>query len=351
MSLFSRISAQDRVDFAKSLSVMLKSGITIDESLTILAEQYEQKPLGKVIVRVRDSIEGGTRLSTSFEKEKKVFGPIFIGLIKAGEESGTLQKNLEFLSELLERSNDLRREVNSATLYPKLVFGAALLLGGGLAVFILPRLVPLFTELDVELPFITKILLDLSLFVQNFWLQSILFLIAFVVGIILLNRIFVIKRFFHTLYLRLPLIGSMIKNYQLTLMTQLFGALIKSGLSINESIPIISSAVTNVNYQLSIKDMEKDIEGGRPLSHSMKARPEMYPKIITNIVSVGEKSGTLSDSFDYLAEYYNKEVSAQAKRLPTIIEPLLLVLIAFVVGFVALAVIMPIYKITGSITR
>lgn len=351
MSLFSQVSGQDRVDFAKSLAVMLKSGITINEALSSLAEQAKSRYFRAVIFRVRDDIEHGTALSIAFGKEKKIFGLVFIGLIKAGEESGTLEENFQFLAEWLDRDEDLRREISAATLYPKLVFSAAMLLGGSLAVFILPRLVPLFSQLDVELPLITKILLAISLFVQDHWLASLLTFAAIIVGFVFLNRILSVRRIFHLLYLRMPFLGGMLRNYQLALITQLFSTLFKSGLTVNASTHIVGEVVSNIHYRESIEKIQKNIEKGTTLSKSMERYPKLYSKTVINIIAVGEKSGSLANSFEYLSEYYSKEVSTQAKKMPTIIEPMLLILIALVVGFIALSIILPIYKLTGSITR
>ena len=155
MRLFSSISSQERVNFTKNLAVMLQSGIAINDALVSLADQSESPRLSAIITRIRNDVENGMQLSVAFAKETDAFGVIFISLIKAGEASGTLQGNLHFLADWLGRNADLKREVGAATLYPKLVFGASLLLGGSLAVFILPKLVPLFTGMKVELPMMT----------------------------------------------------------------------------------------------------------------------------------------------------------------------------------------------------
>ena len=350
MNLFNRINAQDRVDFAKSLAIMLKSGIAINDALAELADQNDSPHFVAVIRRVQASIENGTSLSKSFEKEQRAFGTIFVSLIKAGEGSGTLQGNLQFLAEWLNRNADLKREIAAAIMYPKLVFGAAILLGGSLAIFILPKLVPLFTSLDVELPIITKILLAVSLWIQDFWMFGILGVGALFAGMMYLNTFFIIRKQLHTLYIKIPFMGGLLKDYQRALVTQLFATLLKSGLSLNESIDIVAQTVTNILYKESLQAMQHNVIKGTTLSKSMKHFDILFPNMMTSIVAIGENSGTLVKSFEYLSEYYTKEVNMQAKKLPTIIEPLLLVFIALIVGFVALAIIMPIYEITGNIS-
>lgn len=349
MNIFHRVSSQEKVDFTKSLAIMLKSGITINSALGELSEQSSSVHFAKVIDRIRIDIENGTPLSDAFKKEESIFGGIFVSLIKAGEESGTLQGNLQFLADWITRSNDLRREVSAATLYPKLVFSAAILLGGGLAIFILPKLVPLFTSLDVELPIITKMLLALSLWVQEYWLYGLLGIGAVFSFTIYINRFYFVRKLFHSFYIKIPFIGKILKDYQKALITQLFATLLKSGLSLNESVGIVVRATTNIRYQESLEIIHKNIIKGTTLSESMKSYDTLFPNMMVSIVLVGEGSGTLVKSFEYLSEFYEKEVTVQTKILPTIIEPILLVFIAVVVGFVALAIVMPIYELTGSI--
>ncbi len=329
---------------------MLKSGITLNESLRVLGEQSDSKKFAQVIFQVQDDIEQGTSLSAGMEKHRRFFGSVFVSLIRAGEKSGSLGENLDFLSSWFERNADLQREVSSAMLYPKIVFGATILLGGGLSVFILPRLVPLFGQLNVELPLITKILLAVSLFVEEYWHLVIVGAVAFVFLLVLINRILFIQRLFHSLYIGMPFLGRFLRNYQLALVTQLFGTLLRSGLTLRESVSIVEEAATNLHYKESLHAVEKGVVEGTTLSESLTHFPALYPKMFINIVGIGEQSGTLSDSFVYLSEYYSKEVTVGAKKMPTIIEPLLLIFIALAVGFVALAIIMPIYKLTGSIT-
>jgi len=351
MALFTLISVQERVDFAKNLSIMLRSGIAINEALTSLSQQTRSANFRHIIEKVRNDIENGTPLSVAFRKEVRVFGSIFVSMIKAGEQSGTLQGNLQFLADWLRRSADLKREVSGAMLYPKLVFGASILLGGGLAVFILPMLVPLFNGLDVELPWITKALLWIATFVHLYWMWSIAAVLFVVLFFVYLNRLPWCKYVFHGLYINMPVVGSLLRNYELALITQLFYSLLKSGLSLNESVEIVSEAAGNVHYKKTLARIKQEAEKGTTLSRSMKSYPRLFPILTINILAVGEESGTLTDSFEYLADYYTKEVNAQTKKLPTIIEPLLLVFIAVIVGFVALAIIMPIYELTGSISR
>jgi len=351
MSLFTNITSQERVDFTKNLAVMLKSGVTINESLNVLAEQSKSGAFRRIIQGVQREIEKGIPLSEAFAKEEKVFGAVSIALLRAGEASGTLEENLSFLADWLERNHDLREEINAATLYPKIVLAVALILGGGLAVFILPRLVPLFEQLQVELPLPTRILLASSVFIQQYWFLVLAIGIAAIIIFILLNRLRPVRRFLHLLYIKTPFLGSLLVDYQLALISQLLSTLLRSGLPIRESINITAGAATNLRYAESVRRIRERVEKGTTLSSAMQAYPQLYPKSMVSIIATGEKSGALDDSFVYLTEYYSKQVQHKTKKLPLTLEPILLVLIALVVGFVAISIIMPIYELTGSIGR
>lgn len=351
MRIFSHITLQDKVDFAKNLSIMLMTGIPINEALKTLAEQTTSPQFCAVIKKLSKQIENGTPLSDALAKEPRVFDQVFVGMVRAGEASGTLQNNLEFLAVWFSRSADLKREVSAAMLYPKLVFGASFLLGGALAVFILPRLVPLFASLHVELPIITRILLAFALFLQNYWYIALVGVVLLVILIRYTNRIERVRSFYHTIFIRMPFLGALARYYQLALVTELSATLLRSGLSLNETMRIVSRAATNVHYMHALEHMSRGAEQGSPISESMVRHMDLFPQITLSIVSVGERSGTLVRSFEYLSEFYTKEVNALTKKLPTIIEPILLILIAVIVGFVALAIIMPIYELTGSLSR
>lgn len=349
--MIERITVQDKVDLTKNLSVMLQSGITLNEALHSLGETARSRAMKNVLLKMNTNIEAGNRLSSALRKERNSFDGIFVGLVEAGERSGKLQDNLKFLSAWLERNNDLKREISAATLYPKLVLSAAAILGAGLSVFILPRLVPLFEQLNTDLPLITKILLAVSLFLQKHWIALFVGIVLCIGGFLLLERIRSVRKTLQEAYSFLPVIGGLLRDYELALITQLFHTLLSSGLSMNESISIVCGAVSDVRYQDSFVRIRTDVESGTTLSNSMKKYPRLYPLNVIAIIKTGEKSGTLSDVFLYLSEYYSKEVSEKAKKLPTVLEPILLICIALVVGFIALSIITPIYKLTGSLNR
>jgi type IV pilus assembly protein PilC len=271
-----------------------------------------------------DSLRGGASLADVFKVNEKIFGPICTSVLRVGEASGTLDKSLVFLSEYLEYSHDLSQEVSAALIYPKFITTLIFFVTAFLTGYILPKLVPIFKQLHVTLPLSTRILLAVSTFVRAHWILLIVAIVLLRILYSVLLRIPSVRLVFDRMILSLPLFGSLLKNYQLALFTQLFLTLFRSG---------------------------SPVEGGMTFSKAISAEEKLFPNNIIAIVSAGEQSGSLEQSFKSLAEYYAKEVRLKTKKLPALIEPVLLVVIAFVVGFVALSIILPIYEVTRGITR
>ena len=325
---------------------MLKSGVAINEALANLAEQARSKKFSQILFQIKERIEKGASLSDAFSKYPKIFDRIFLSLVLSGENSGTFEENFDFAADWLDRENDLKREIRSATLYPKIVLSATLILGVLLTTYVLPKLVPIFTQFEVELPLVTRIVFSISIFFKDFWWLVITGLILFFTGYILLKKINIVNSFLDALYIKIPVFGTLIKEYQLALISQIFFTLFKSGLHAQEILNVVGEAVTNNSYKKSIALISRRIELGAKISDVIKNYPNLYPKQFVTILIVGEKSGTLTDSFKYLAEFYLKEVRSKTKNLPVIIEPLLLIFMALIVCLVAFAIVLPIYQLT-----
>lgn len=346
---FDKITLEEQINFAKNLSVLLKGGVTIDEAMDSLASQAKPGPLKKVLYRLKARLESGVSLNSAIDAEEETFGKIFRSLVKAGEISGSLAENLEFLSVWLERDSNLRKQINGVMLYPKIVLGAVVLLGGGLAIFILPKLVPVFTSLHVQLPLITQIVLNISMFIQRDWLWVIVIVFFVWLGIFLLFKIPRMRFLYHKTLVFSPYIGQFVVGYQLALFSQLMGTLLKSGISIDEALEVAYVGTSNLYYKKVLREIIDRVNKGISLVSTMNEYKELYPVNSMSVLSVGENSGTLEESFFKISDYWTKEILEKTKMLPTIIEPILLVFIALAVGAIAISIILPIYRLTGSL--
>ena len=348
MPLLESISTQEKVDFIKNLSLLIKSGKPVNESFDLLAKQSRSPALKKVLETAKDKTEKGTQLYKIFE-ESPHFGKVFVSFIRAGEESGTLDQNLEYLASWLERNNELDKEMKSATLYPKIIVSFALILSGVLSVFVLPQLVPIFGTLDVELPWATRLLLWVSETMQESGIYVIGGILGFIVFVWLLMKLRPIKRLWHGILLKLPVAGSISKEYQLTIIAQLITTLFQSGLTLNDSLDIIANSVTNIKFQEAIEGINKRVAKGTGFAETMEKYPELFPSVFISVVATGEQTGSYGDSFQYLADFFAQRVTERTKKLPTVIEPVLLIAIGFFVAFIAGAIILPIYEVTEGL--
>ncbi len=344
MSIFDKISTQEKIDFARNLALLMRSGSPIDKSFSILADQ--SKPvLKKFLLEGKLKIEKGVPISEVLEKNPN-FDKIFINFIRAGEISGTLSKNLEFLINWLEGRNSLEKEISSATLYPKIIVTFALVIGIGLAFFVLPQMTQIFGSLDVDIPFTTQLLLDISDFIASNTLLNFLLLVFFIVLILFLIKLRPIKDFLHKIFIRLPIFGSLFKEYQLAVITHLIGVLLRSGFTINRTLEVVGNSITNVEYKKAIDETMIRIAKGTSFFQAIKNYPNLFPGIFISVVSVGEETGSLTESFDYLADYFNEKVREKTAKLPTVIEPILLIVIGLFVAFIVSSLVLPIYEMT-----
>jgi len=350
--MLKRATDLDRLLFTKYLAEMLKSGIPLVEAISTAKEQSKNTYFRKILVQIEESVKNGQSLHKSLSKFPDVFGSLYVSLIKVGEESGNLESNLGYLATQIKKSYEFRKKVQGAMLYPGIILATTIIAGGGLAIFVLPQLVDLFKSLGTNLPLSTKILLGIAQIMKDYGILIFISAISiFILGGVLLQSSF-IKPKWHKFLLALPGIGVLLQNIQLTNLNRNLGLMLKSGITLVPALKTEYEATDNLVYKSYIKRLINAVETGRSLSDEMRMhRFHFLPAIMTKMIGVGEKTGKLDETLLYLGDFFEEEVDETTKNLSTIIEPVLLLVIGLVVGFVALAIISPIYELTGSIKK
>ena len=347
--MFRKIKEVDKILFARHLALMLKAGLSVSQGIEALAEQASSKRLKKILERLLADINKGEAISTSLSRDQALFGNLFINMIKVGEESGTLEENLNHLALELEKKHELKRKVKSAMIYPLLILAATLSLAMGLGIFVLPKLLGFFKSLSLELPVSTKILLFVIENLENYGLYYIGGFILFIILLRLLLRVEKIKIFVHELMTEMPLLGRIVKKLNLAYFSRTLGILLKSGVPIVRALEISASTLGNLAYRKRLEQAAIQVKKGENLASFLKGCRRLVPSMTAKMIDVGEKTGSLEETLFYLADFYEGEVDAVTKNLANILEPVLLIGIGLMVGGVAISILMPIYQFTSSL--
>lgn len=347
-----KLSNKKQTLFAKKLSFLIQSDIAIIEGINLIKNQAKSKLEINIYNKIIADVKNGKSLATSLEKCHGVFSNFTINIIRAGESSGTLTENLNYLALELRKKEILRKKIMGAFLYPVIITISTLGITGFLIGYIFPKIIPIFSSLKIQLPLSTRIIIGFTNIIKNDGLY-ILFGIIFLVTcfILMIKRLEKLSFFFDGLILNVPFIGSIIKNYNLTNICRTLGLLLKSNISITEALIITSNTINNLQFKKSFYNISHEIRRGKNISELISLYPRLFPEMLTHMISIGEKSGNLSNTLIYLSEFYENEFDDFTKNLANSIEPFLMIIMGLIVGFIAISVITPIYEITANIKK
>ncbi len=346
---FLRLNSQERILFAKRLAVLIEAGAPIVQALTMMAAQSGSRASGRILRSIVAEVNNGQFLSSAMSKFPSVFGGFALNIVRIGEVSGTLGENLSYLAEELKKNRELKRKVVSALVYPAVIVVATFGIAGLLAVYVLPKILPIFQSFSTRLPLSTRALIFISNFISGRWPYILISLAAafFAAGFLL--RKSYVKRRFDRLVLRLPFLGRMLQSYCLANFCRTLGLLLKSDVRLEEAARIAAGAAQNQVYKNHLLILADKILKGQKLSAHMLEHPKIFPSVMAQMISVGETAGSLSSGLLYLSAMYEDELGDLTKNLSTVIEPVLMIFMGLIVGFVAVSIIMPIYGITQNL--
>lgn len=348
--LFMRFPLQEQILFAKRLSMLVKAGVPILQALTMLHSQTKHKGTQKIFGHLASGVEQGQNLSSTLRlKYRRHVGEFAINIIEVGEVSGTLQENLHYLAEELQKKQALRRKIINAMVYPAFIIVATIGITLLLTVYVFPKVMPIFSSVKFELPMTTKALIFVSNFVRNFWYALLGSAAVIAAGYAVGLKYEKFRTFVHRYSLRIPIIGSLLLSYHLANTCRTLAVLLRSSVPIVKALTITSEASTNLEFRNKLRSVAKHVKNGGRLSVQLEEYPKLFPFITSQMVQVGESTGSLSNSLSFLSELYENEVDDQTKNLSSFLEPALMVFIGLLVGFVAISIITPIYSFTQAI--
>jgi type IV pilus assembly protein PilC len=345
-SFFNRIKIRDMVVFTRQFATLISSGMSLLESLTVLEKQTANPKFSNIISEIRIYVESGHSLSESMAKYSNVFSDIFISLIRAGEAGGVLDKTMNDLAGFLEKEEEIRLKIRNKTAYPKFVLGFAVVITFVIIVFLVPTFKSIYDELGAQLPVITRIVIYIGDLFKNIYFYLIMFVLIF-------GGRYFFKRYVRTprgkyiidnIKINIPRFGDMFKKMALSRFARHFGVLLTTGVPILSSLEISKGVAGNILIDNAIDKIRKGIREGENIADPM-SKMTVFPPMMVQMMAIGEKTGTLDEIVIKIADFYDREVSNNIDILVTILEPLMLLLVAGVIGIIVISMYLPMFNI------
>lgn len=344
--VFGRVNLTDKVNFTRQLATMMMAGLPVTEALEIL--EIQSKPaMAKVISEILRDVEGGGNLASALEKHPNVFDQVYVALIRSGEAAGVLDKILIRLADNLEKEKEFNSKVKGAMIYPVVVVSGMIVVAGIMIIFVIPKMTQIYEEFQAELPAPTKILMAISHFATNFWWLCLIMIAGLIFGFRILSKNPQFRKRYDEIIFSLPIIGNLRKHIMLTEFTRTLGLLISAGILIVDAIDIVRHSLKSPVYERAVTEAGKEVEKGLPLATAL-ARAEVFPPILPQMIAVGEETGKLDEVLLKVSSYFEQEAETAVKGLTSALEPLIMIVLGIGVGFLVIAVIMPIYNLTSQ---
>lgn len=349
IELFSNaaFTAKDVSVFARQFSILLKSGISISGSLDILREQLENKRMAKVVDNAYQNVQKGESLSNSLRNEKK-FPELFVNTLEAGETGGNVEDVMERMANYYEKTNKTSSKVKSAMIYPCLVLLVTIVVTYILVTKVVPTFAEMFEQIGSELPFLTRALMAVANFFNQYWL-----IVFGVLAILILLLVYYLKtpegRFRKDLLLlRLPLVSNLVQKSAISRFARTMSIMLKTGIPMINAIEFSTKVINNAVMAKSMAIVKNKVESGSNLSNPIEEM-RLFPKLVVSMIRIGEETGSLDEMLNKCAEFYDDEVDTAATRITTLIEPMIIILLALIVGTVVMAIIQPMFQMYNDL--
>ncbi len=343
-----RLSLSQRLFMVQNLSVMIRAGLPLSTALAALTKQGSSKSVTRVAEALHQDVEHGKTLTEAMENFPNVFGTLFTSMIHVGEVSGRLEEILDQLYLQLKKDHELISKVRGAMIYPCVVLVAMGGIAAFMMVFVVPKLTPQFKELGAELPIATQILINVSTFMAENGFLALLIVVGSISAFLWLVR-HPLKRPWHAFLLHVPVFGKIARKINLGRFTRTLSSLLKTEVPIVQTMRIAGETLGNQIYCDALQSAADQLKQGVTIHEILEAKPKLFPPLITQMIAVGEETGSLDSVLNEIADFYEQDINQTMKDLPTLIEPVLMILMGIGVGGMAVALLLPMYSLTDAI--
>lgn len=344
-----RVKTMEKITFARNLGNMLDAGLALSRAISVMERQTTAPKLKQTYQSLNEAISAGKSFHEALEMHPKIFSKLFIAMTKVGEEGGNLAETLKQVAIQMEKSYTLKKKIKGAMMYPSVIVGVMFIIGILMMIFVVPGLTKTFEDLKVPLPASTRFIITVSNFASDHYLLAV-FILAAIIGLIIAAlRTPLGKKTVDYVVVRIPVIGTIIKEGNSAQTARTLSSLLASGVDLMLAVKITGDVLQNVWYKDVLIRSEKVVEKGEPLSSIFVAEQKLYPVFVGEMMSVGEETGRMAPMLAGVANFYENEVEQKTKDLSTIIEPILMVFIGSAVGFFAISMIKPIYSIMNNV--
>lgn len=345
-----RVGLRDVTIFSRQFATVINAGLPVVQSLSILSRQAEKQQLKNALSKVREDVETGQPLSDALSRHPSIFNRLYIYLVRAGEVSGNLDGILERVAAYFEKQAALRGKIRSAMTYPVVVLVIALAVTYFLLTGIVPQFAGILDQLGGELPLLTRILVGISDYLQAFWWLNVLLVVGLVVGVSLYYRTSNGRHVIDRFLLRLPVLGPLIQKSSIASFSNTFGLLLKSGVNIVESIEITKGTAGNVIIEDILVETKNAVQRGEQVSVTLSKYPSVYPPLVSSMIAIGEETGAVDSMLEKIASFYEREVDEAVDGLTAALEPMLIVFLGTIVGFIVAGMFLPMFAIIGQLS-
>ena len=343
-----RVKQKDLMIFTRQFATLLSAHVPLDDALVTLKRQTKNPTLINIVTEISSDVEAGLSLSQSLEKYKRVFSSFYVSMVRSAEITGRIGEAVGFLADYIEKQSILMGKVRNALIYPAVMVGLFVVVGGIMVVVVFPQIGPVFEEAGVDLPFFTRIMLVGGYFLADWWWAVVIGFMT--IGFVALDyfrtsegRTVMDEALFHV-----PIVNRLLKQLYIARFAESLSVLIKGGIPITQSIEITGRTIGNVSYREALDEISRSLQKGDPLSQSLTRHGKLFPPLVSQMVAIGESTGRLDVLLQKISEFYSREVDGLVGSLVELIQPMLMIVIGILVGVLFASILIPIYNLAQT---